>query len=450
MKKTSKAKGVLEILLVIGLILIIPLFFVIRTAANQQPVKKTPMPPMPTTIATLVDTAKPAKQPPACSFPLANITAAESTPEEYTFSEPQVVLTANGNIYHLIEWLPDNQQILMTEDLRSNYVNKNDNAPQQSISLYNPETGESKVYAIRTEGGDLPAWSPDLNAVVYPVLHYTKIDKQNRANKFTRQLWVSYGNPDTAQMLADNLTQLSFVMRPGGSEMLYFSDKQISKLDKSLKKLPSTSFDSAQWDYAKSRRSDNPIGYKMAWQPGTSLIFLYSEGAMQGGGYTFILDADTGHVCELNFGGWALGAHWSSDGRYLAIIKVMDYAFPFSKSDLILLDTKTGKLTTLNVTPQEMEGKHYVDDFVWAPDNRHLLAIGSLISFQNTQNDIHGLYLIDSASGQSIPVAPEYQIYVYPVDGSLAWSPDSSKLLIKCPANGVDRICFITVQRAGQ
>ena len=43
MKKTRKSNGTLETLLVVGLILIIPLFFVIRTAAERNAVQNTPV-----------------------------------------------------------------------------------------------------------------------------------------------------------------------------------------------------------------------------------------------------------------------------------------------------------------------------------------------------------------------------------------------------------------------
>jgi hypothetical protein len=47
MKKKLNTKGTLEALLVIGLILIIPLFFVIRTAAVQNAAPNTPAPALP-------------------------------------------------------------------------------------------------------------------------------------------------------------------------------------------------------------------------------------------------------------------------------------------------------------------------------------------------------------------------------------------------------------------
>jgi len=407
----------------------------------------TPVELTPSAAPIISPTATSTLAPPQCTFPLAGTTAEVSKPENYTFSEPRVVLTAaQGNSYNIAQWLPDNQQVLMTEELRNNPDGL------ESIELYNPETGESKVYAIRSITHEPPSWQPELNAVVYPVMNYFDIDNQAGTYKFTRQAWVSYGNPDTPQMLDENLAQLPLVIKPGGSDMIYLSDKKISKRDSSLNELPSVPFDSAELDYAKARRNKYAVSYKMAWRPGTALIFLYSEGAMGGGGYTFILDVDTGRVCELNFGGWALEARWSSDGRYLAIIRVKEYAFLFPTSDLTLLDTVTGKLTTLDVTSQEIVGNHYVDDFAWAPDNRHILAIASVISSQPSpgENDIHEMYLMDTVSGQGVPIAPEYQIYVYPADNNLAWSPDGSKLAVRCPTNTGDQICFISVQQTGQ
>ncbi len=441
MNRSHKVKGLFETLLIIGLILIIPLFFAIKTATEKQAAQNTAAPALPPTANALDSSmAIKEKQPPACTFPLAQKTTAESAMEEYTFSEPQVVLTASrGNSYNIVEWLPDNQQVLITEDLRNNFVSTNDNAPQQSISLYNLETGESKVYAMRSEIQESPVWQPELNAVVYPAMNYTSIDKKHRTYKFTRQVWVTYGKPDTAQMLDDNLLQLPLAIKPDGSEMVYLSDKKISKLDKSLKKLSSVSFDPAQWDYGKERRDKNPVSYNMAWQPGTALIFLYSDGVMGGGGYTFILDANTGKVCQLDFGGWATRARWSSDGRYLAIGR----AAKSHPADLTLLDIATGNLTTLSGAPQGTEGQLYVNDFIWAPDNHHLLAIGGVFSSQNSQGkgSVPRLYFVDSGSGQSIDVTP--------VD-KLAWSPDGSKLAIRCPATGVDQICIISVKSTGQ
>lgn len=450
MKRLRNTKGTLETLFVIGLILVIPLFFALNSRANTPTASNTIVSLPPTISEDILEesNAPQPKQPPACNFPLAQITIEESAPETYSFSEPQIVLTApQGNIYNIAEWLPDNQQVLMTEALRNNA--KTDEINPETIKLFNPETGEIKVYATRPETQEPPLWQSELNAVVYPIKNFYLIDSKNRIAKFTHQLWVSYGDPDAVQMLDDNLPQLPLAIKPGGSETVYLSNKEISKLDKSLKKPSSVPFDSVQWDYAKERRSDKSVSYNMVWQPGTPLIFLYSEGGMGGGGYTFILDTDTGQFCELNLGGWAQVAHWSSDGRYLAVIRSRRYVFPTYSADLIVLDTVTGDLITLSVIPQETEGLHFVDDFVWAPDNRHLLAIGDIYTPTDSQSET-GLYLVDSISGQSIHVVPENKGFVFSRDNNFAWSPDGSKVVIHCPTQTIDQICLISVQKAGQ
>ena len=166
----------------------------------------------------------------------------ESTPQEYTFSEPEVVLNHPDNIYDIVEWLPDNQQVLVTQDLNS--TNESGKLLQQSIELYNPETGESKVYAIRYHIEDFPSWQPKLNAVVYPAMNFLGFEGNGNKLKYTRQVWVSYGNPDSVQMLADNLSQFPLAVKPGSGETVYLSDKKIFKKNSELKDIPSFAFDS--------------------------------------------------------------------------------------------------------------------------------------------------------------------------------------------------------------
>jgi len=442
MKQSRKVKGLLETLFIIGLILLIPLFFAIKTRANPQVVPNTALPVVPTAAQNI--SPPPAitpQQPPACTFPLAQTTDAESTPEEYTFSEPQIVLSHPENLYDIVEWLPDNQRVLMVQEIRDH----GSIIIQQSIELYNPQTGEIQVYAMRNQTIEPPSWQPGLNAVVYPDTNVLGIDEINNRYDFTRQIRVSHGDPHDTELIADNLPQFYVDVKPGGSEMVYLSDKKISKRNASLMDIPSATFDPAQWDYAESRRNGLPVSYEMAWQPDTSLLFLYSNGDT-GGGYTFILDSNTGQVCELNLGGWASRVHWSPNGRYLAITRFQGSRSTDS-SDLAILDALTGNLYTMRVTPQEIEGRHYVNDIAWAPDNRHVLVIGSIFPFQGTgQDDSRGLYLVDFISGQSDYLLPTYKFS----SSNLAWSHDGSKLLVRCPTMEEDRVCFISVQRIEQ
>jgi hypothetical protein len=441
----QKAKNVVEILLVIAAILLIPLFFAIRTAANPPATQKTATP------HNLAATSAPApvttaKEPPPCTFPLAQITAIGSASEDYTFSEPKVVLTAKPSESNIavVDWLPDNQRVLITRESRD--------TTQESIEVFNPETGAARTFAIRRRIDQPPSWLPGLDAVLYPAMNITKDDTISHHYEFTRQARVSHGSPDDTQLVADNLSQFSIAVKPQGSEILYLSGDQMSKRNASLLKSPTVKFVPAQWDY---RRENNtvPISYMMAWRPGTSQIFFYSDGNT-GGGYTFLLDANSGQICELDFGGWAGVGRWSSDGRYLAITRATE-GYPINSSDLAVLDTETGKVETVQIAPQEITGRHYVGDLVWARDNIHLVAIGYVLPFPPTgrlddEHRFNGLYLVDIVSGQSTHLLPDYKFFTGWPGTNLAWSTDGSKLLVRCPANDNVRLCLISVRITGQ
>ncbi|MBI5950276.1 MAG: hypothetical protein HY865_01350 [Chloroflexi bacterium] len=123
------------------------------TACGQVSPEATPtatltlLPPTVTSVPTITSTPEP-QQPPACTFPLAETTTEESKLEEYTFSEPQVVLTAEkNNFYYIAQWLPDNQRVLISEELRNGL--EYGKAVPESIELFNSETGNTEVYASR-------------------------------------------------------------------------------------------------------------------------------------------------------------------------------------------------------------------------------------------------------------------------------------------------------------
>lgn len=442
MKRTRKSNGTLETLLVVGLILIIPLFFVMNSAADKNAAANTPVSIPPTAANAPEDsnTMKP-QQPPACAFPLAQTTTEESTPEEYTFSEPQVVYTPapDDSSVGIVGWLPNNQQVLVVQDIKG--VNK------QTIELFDPATGERKVYAKRERIDEPPIWLSGLDAVVYPAMNVLGFDETKHKYKFTRQVRVSYGNPDEEELIADDLPRFLVTGKPDGDQITYFSDKQIFKKNKALKALSSASFDLTQWDYRHQESGEMQIPYKMAWRPGTSQILFYTY-AFSGFGYTYLLDTDTGKICELNLDGWAFSAQWSPNGRYLAIVRAQEPYFPVRSTDLAVIDTATGNLYTMGVVPHEKAGRYYVGDIAWAPDNLHLLAIGAVASHPGCGTDCfedNRLYLVDFLSGQVNDILPDREFNVGNPGTSLAWSPDGSKIIAMCPPR-----CLISVQTNGQ
>jgi dipeptidyl aminopeptidase/acylaminoacyl peptidase len=266
--------------------------------------------------------------------------------------------------------------------------------------------------------------------------------------RFTRQVRISYGNPDDTQLLADNLPQYPIVVKPDGSQMAYLLDKQLFRLDIALKALTPISFDRKRWDYL--HENDNTIEvYKMAWRPNSTQIFLYNH-AIDGLGYTYILDTDTGRLCNLNFGGWAKATHWSPNGRYLAIIRAQG-AVPIGLADVTVLDTTTGNFYTLKVAESEIKGGYFVQDIAWAPDNRHLLFTVETAYSQSTYTYSGLLYLDDFISGQSERILSSYEFNIDAGSTNLAWSLDGSKLLMNCPTSeGVKQVCLIPVQTGVQ
>ena len=130
------------------------------------------MPPIPTYIPLIAPTAfvptptmPIAQEPPSCTFPLPQTTAVESSPENYTFSEPKVMITDEHAAFDIVQWLPDSQRALILRE-----VVKNQRAQYDSIEIFNPITTKSQVYAKRKPTGYEmpPSWVPGSDVVIYP------------------------------------------------------------------------------------------------------------------------------------------------------------------------------------------------------------------------------------------------------------------------------------------
>jgi len=445
-----------------GVILAIFLMTIVRSNAAPgaaQPPKTTITPkitatlPFPTKTLRFVPSLPAGKQPPPCTFPLAQTSTDESIPRKYTFSKPEVVLSADAAI-GVVEWLPDSQWALITQDIRD--------SNQQLITLFNPATGASQVYAKRTRIAFPPVWMEGLNAVIYPDVEIIKVTPRNNALplvEFRRQLWMSQGDPKNATPIEDvllNANALSYIslsVDPGSHNILYLlpDEKKFIKQNERLENKQAFVFNLAQWEYRSIKR-DFPTPYSIVWRPNTTQIFLYTLGDV--GGYTFLLDIASGQLCEMDFGGWAGIARWSPNGRYLAIIRAQE-PLPINSSDLTVLDTTTGKQYTMNITPPEIEGRHAVLDIAWGPDNHHLLAIGYISPFPHhgpikDENKYSGLHLVNFQTGHNIHVFPEYKFFADWWGKNIVWSQDGSQVLIRCPIKGTDRLCRISVQQVSQ
>ena len=490
-----RLKFILGGLLVIGLILVVSWFAATQIRAGQltnnvatpystlasQTAKGTTA--SQSTMAPQVPIVTTAKEPPACTFPLAQSSTMGSVPENYAFSNPKLVLpnTSTGGLY-LYQWLPDNQRILVG----SESATPSDTG--QSIELFNPQTGDTKIVGSRPSFyPEPPVWVASLNAVVYPntvSLSPATFDSNGMAivppsSDYRRQLWISRGNQANAQPVENAQVTVSndhrsrvgsaftVAVNSDGSQIAYFDETgtqlQVRKaLQGSLGNAQSSTFDATRWDYRRPANTNLPMALQVAWRPNSTQLFLYSS--IQTGGYTFLLDIQSGQICELNLFGkddpndsrksWAMSAHWSPNGQYLAVIRtkgppIIDF------SDLIVLDAQTGKLyqtdaTKLTPSGVNSQGNHYISDIAWAPDNIHLAAIGRVdypTSGGNSMQVVDRLFLLNFLTGQSVQVSSaEIGPNIGNNQTQLLWSVDGSQLMAQCPKG----LCLLSVQKSIQ
>lgn len=412
----------------------------------------TPLPLTATIIPTVTATPGP-QQPPACTFPLVQTTMEESQPETYTFSEPRVVMTAKYGI-DIVEWLPDSQKVITTtmEEHLFNGVR----GGLQTIELLNPKTQVTQIYATHRIFGakDFSTWNQALNAIIFSSPKV--LDDKNLI--VVKQIKISYGNPDETQLFADNLPIYYTSIKPGGDEIFYLKDNgkrfyqlySRTILQDSLEPEQLLPFDPEQFGH-----EEYPVMYDMVWRPNTEQVFFKSPEL----GQSFLFDMHTEKICALDFGTttwrskiWVVAARWSPNGRYLAMIRSAG-GIPIDFSELAVLDTATGSVSIMAFSPQ-VEGRHYVWDMSWAPDNYHLAAIGMVSAYQhcapNCMESIGRLYLVDFISGKADLIFLSFQFAGGNLGENLMWSPDGTKIVAQCSAENQGRLCYIPVHIGGK
>jgi len=377
-------------------------------------------------------------------------------PEEYSFSEPKVIKISNADI-EVVQWLQDSQRVLITEDIRG--------TSKENIALFSLQTGETNIYAV-ANNSLRPIWVEKLEAVIYsdwqlistPTYINGMVDPSTITGR--QRLWLTDGNPNKAQILEDvqyNATAVphewltsTFIINNDSSRLVYL---------KNTGELPWRLFSQMVSQNGLETEKQSEIhgnfgsegvwieSNKMAWKPYTSQVFFYSNASPTD--QTFVLDIDTEQVCSLSFGGWIYFARWSPNGRFLAVVKSVGSMTPiWANYDLNVLDTVTGGLYKIDSDKIGSPNlAHVVDDLSWAPDNHHLAIIGVAYAASNSAPpSINRLYIIDFLTGEVSNPFPTYQLNTGSWGTGLAWSPDGTKILARCPTESEGRLCYIPVQ----
>ncbi len=385
--------------------------------------------------ATIEAVTAPQVEPPPCIFEGGpEPEAIADSLDDFIFAEPKILPSLSTNV-RVAQWLPDNRRFLFVRDLPE---------MRQQIEIFDVESRLSQIVAERrTLYYNAPVWLQALNAAVYSEEQKLKISNMD---VITNQLWMSKGTPKSAQILTDDLQDLSLAVNSDGDQVAYLADNQSPLHNPELMTIQAADSNPLHFDTANLILPTNePL--QMAWRPGTSQIVFYNYGDR--GGYLFLVDIDTNKTCRINIGGWAGLARWSANGRYLAAIRSWG-RLPSRRSELVVLDGMTGVLYTISVLPKDAKGEHQVEDIAWASDNRHLVVIGE--SFDHSIPDANGkysrkpkLYLVDFINNQRKQILPNRECYSVWWGTSLSWSPDGSKLLAACKIEDLIQFTLILV-----
>lgn len=403
---------------------------------------------------TIQSTATPAPEVspylPICTFPLQQTVTVESPSEKYTFAEPKVVFTDELQP-EIVDWLPDSQNVII---MPKTLIDLGINGYQETIEMFNPETPKTQIYAIRRDGQGIPAWNPELNAIVYPDTKIIVNDTDILKSQFFSQLKISYGNPDETQLLADDFLSHSITVKPDGSQIVYYKDDK-GLADKFFSRMISDGSLQTEKLLSVNLAQDEMYSvntYETVWRLGTSQMLFYSN--VSPTDQTILFDVNYGQSCTISFNGWVYFARWSPNGRYLAVIKsTSSHTSLWADYDLSVLDGLTGnfyQIDSKKVGPIEMKDccRHIIGDFSWAPDSRHLIVKGTAtFTGSSVPKSIDKLYLVDFISGDVVEIVPAHEFSIGWWGSGLAWSPDGLKLLASCPTEEQGRLCLIAVKR---
>ena len=151
-------------------------------------------------------------------------------------------------------------------------------------------------------------------------------------------LLLSNGNPDDVQQIEILHTLISpekwdwvrssIAVKPDGSEIVYMKAKD-GNYQFIRRKIVQGQLGEGQLlpIGADMLKNHNVMWYEMVWRPYTEQIFFAGHDEV-GNDQSFLLDINTGKFCVLDFKTskqiriqWVEYAHWSPDGRYLAIVR---------------------------------------------------------------------------------------------------------------------------------
>ncbi len=390
---------------------------------TSSPIAVTMTPSAPNQVANSATVTPTETLPPLCTFGGEDAPATtDSMLDAYVFSEPQVVLTHKVAI-KIIEWLPDNRHLLIKRQI-------SDQTSREYVEIFDTQTGEIQRYGETRYSGTEPVWLQAEQAVAY--IDFTLDDQ--------RTLYISRGG-DAIEQAATNIASRHLARMSDGRQVIYFiaTDRgQPQVFD--LTQVQTTALQvNLHLPVEETAMPDYKAQYQIAPHPDGNQIAFYNNSAF------YLADTANERVCEIDlgeYGGrkhWALSAHWSPDGRYLAAFVVIgEPIVPFIH--LTLVDMLTGEQRLVDIDNDHLYA------LAWSPNSRDFLLLA-----QDPETDHqHKLYLVDAVTGDTRPVL-ENSSFINSGFKGVAWS-QTGQIALTCPtimpvsptiAEG--QLCIITI-----
>jgi hypothetical protein len=165
---------------------------------------------------------------------------------------------------------------------------------------------------------------------------------------------------------------------------------------------------------------------------------------------TLLVDVTSGDTCQIDLPGWTAAAQWSPNGRYLGLLQFSGHFGNSYTSSLAIIDTSSGEKFILKAAQPGDKGPHFFKDLAWAPDSQHLAIIDENSNYQAPEYSdewvTRQLFLVDFIQGKKRPIFPSHEFGGGDVGQNLAWSPDGSNIVVKCPEENAYALCLISVK----
>ncbi len=329
--------------------------------------------------------------------------------EFLSISDPEIIFE-NSNPIGIVDWLPDNQNILISLSLLNGYENINS---LNVVSKDNPQVTKRQI------SGNKPIWLTEINSLIYSDLVNNQFD-----------LIVLDRTTNKISDIAQNIYNFSL---SSNGRMITFT----SLFDENTIHIwnPHTNsiflkFDMSKYKYLPLKNPINTASrfFQASWQPGGANIALFGDG------YLFLLNMDSQSLCESPVSQfyksvrYFKSAKWSPDGRYLSIISTdLGSQVATTDNELVVWDITEGSVAKVDIKSSFVYG---ID---WSGDSKKMAVLGRE-EITSYGRPLMSLFLISIDSGYVKHVQSRYPLGGGASDDwQLAWSADDRNLVIKCP-----------------